>query len=146
MSYENIPHGITPPGAGTFDIGQDGPCFHVVYALTLCCKRSWDLVTFLQSSVIQLWWVCANCSLIFLFLSRQEEHPVWSSATLVDLFWAFLQTSVLTSTCSCCVLISSKRSPLTNATSNQGDCYFLFFRLSSVNSTEGCVADQQFVK
>jgi len=40
-----------------------------------CCSRnrdSSDQATFFQSSIVQFWWACANCSLSFLFLADRS--------------------------------------------------------------------------
>ncbi len=59
--------------------GRMDPCFHVLYAkfwpnhLNVSRNRdSSDQATFFQSSIIQFWWACANCSLRFLFLADRS--------------------------------------------------------------------------
>ncbi len=57
--------------------GRMDPCFHVLYAnsdlpTSECRSRnqdSSDQATFLQSSFVQFWWSCVNCSLRSLFLA-----------------------------------------------------------------------------
>ncbi len=55
--------------------GRMDPCFHVFYAkfwpqhLNVAAEietQKSDQATFLQSSIIQFWWACVNCSLRFL--------------------------------------------------------------------------------
>ncbi len=87
-----------------------------------CCNRnreSSDQATFFQSSIVQFWSACANCSLRFLFLTGwQERHPVWSSAAVAVLLQGcvfrdgILHTLVLTSgyLSYCCLSIISNQS------------------------------------
>ncbi len=93
VCQENIPHTTTPPPpAWTVETRQDGSMLScsLCQILTLsseCRSRnrdSSDQGTFFQSSIVQFWWSCVNCSLCFLFLS-EERHPVWSSAAVAHL-------------------------------------------------------------
>ncbi len=71
VCQENIPHTITPPRAWTVETRQDGS----MLSCSLCqiltqpserCSRnrdSSDQATFFQSSIVQFWWPCVNCSL-----------------------------------------------------------------------------------
>ncbi len=82
VCQENIPHTITPPPpAWTIETRQDGSMLscslrQILTLTSECCSRnrnSKDQATFFQSSVVQLWWVCANCSLRFLFLADRSS-------------------------------------------------------------------------
>ncbi len=80
---ENIPHTFTPPPAWTIETRQGGSmlsCFILLWHQILtppseCSRRnhdSSDQPTFFQSSIVQFWWACANCSLRFLFLTDRN--------------------------------------------------------------------------
>ncbi len=86
VCQENIPYTITPPPpAWTIETRQDGSMLscslHQIMTLSSECSRnqdSSDQGTFFQSSIVQFWWSCVNCSLCFLFLadrsSREREQ------------------------------------------------------------------------
>ncbi len=76
---ENIPNTIIPPSPAWAIQGRMDLCFHVVYAkfwpyhLNVTAEiETPDQATFFQSSVVQFWWACVNCSLVFPLLSCQE--------------------------------------------------------------------------
>ncbi len=56
------------------------PCFHILYAkfcpyhlnvtAEIEAHQTWQ--RFFQSSIVQFWWACANCSLRFLFLADRS--------------------------------------------------------------------------
>ncbi len=80
VCQENIPHIFTPPAAawtvGTRLYGSM-PCSlsQIWPYLSECRSRnrdSSDQATFFQSSIVQLWWACVNCSLSFLFLADRS--------------------------------------------------------------------------
>ncbi len=79
--------------AWTVETRQDGFMFscslrQILTRSSECRSRkrdSSDQATFFQSSIVQFWWVCVNCSLHFPFLSLQERHPMWSSAAVAHL-------------------------------------------------------------
>ena len=92
VCQENIPHTIRPPPppAWTVDTRQDGSMLSCCLCdiLTLPSEsHSWnrdssDQATFSQSSIVQFWWACANCSLSFLFsfyqgAGRRNSENVW---------------------------------------------------------------------
>ncbi len=81
VCQENIPHTITPPPtAWSVEIRQDGSMLscslHQILTLPSECRSrnqdSSDQATFFQSSIVQFWWACKNCSLCFLFLSDRR--------------------------------------------------------------------------
>ncbi len=93
VCQENIPQNITPAPAWTVETRQDGSMLsctlrHILTLTSECRSWSWDSsdqATFFQSSIVQFWWACANCSLHFPVLSWQERRPVWSSAAVAHL-------------------------------------------------------------
>ncbi len=91
VCQEKIPHTIIPtPPAWTVETRQDGS----ILLCSLCQiptlpsesrsrnQDSSDQATFFQSSILQFWRACANCSLCFLFVA----HPVSSSTAVAHLF------------------------------------------------------------
>ncbi len=59
--------------------GRMDPCFHVLYVkfwphLNVAeeIQIHQTRATFFQSSIVQFWWACVNCSLRFLFLSDRS--------------------------------------------------------------------------
>ncbi len=81
VCQENIPHTITPPPAAwTVETRQDGSMLssslcHILTLPSEFCSRnrdSSDQATFFQSSIVQFWWACVNCSLCFLFLADRS--------------------------------------------------------------------------
>ncbi len=82
---ENIALTITsPPPNWTVETRQDGSMLScsLCQILTLpseCRSKnrdSSDQATFFQSSIVQFWWTCANCSLCFLFLADRSDTGV----------------------------------------------------------------------
>ncbi len=72
VCQENIPHIITPPPpAWTVETRQNGSMFQVLYAkfwpyhLNVAAEIDTHHTRqlFFQSSTVQFWWACANCSL-----------------------------------------------------------------------------------
>ncbi len=136
VCQENIPNTITPPPpAWTVETRQDGFMLSCTLRqiLTLppeCCSRnrdSSDLATFFQSSIVQFWWACANCSLRFLFLDDRSGTRCGPSAAVAHLLQGsmcclfrdgILHTPVVSSgyLSYCCLSISnqSAHSPLTS--------------------------------
>ncbi len=154
---ENIPHTITPPPAAwTVETRQDGSMLScsLRQILTLpseCRSRnrdSSDQATFFQSSIVQFWWTCVNCSLRFLFLA--DLHQGSMGCVFRD---GILHTLVVTSgyLSYCCLSIISNQSahsPLTStrhflSTQLPLTGYFLFFGPFSVNPRDGCAWKSQ---
>ncbi len=81
VCQENIPHTITPPPlAWTVDSRQDGSMLSCsLHQIMTLPSEFWswnrdssDQATFLQSSIVQFWWACVNCSLCVLFLADRS--------------------------------------------------------------------------
>ncbi len=160
MCQKYIPHTITPPPAWTVETRQDRSMLscslrQILTQPSECCSRnkvSSDQATFFQSSIVQFWWACANCSLRFLFLADR-------SGTRCGLCCAFrdgiLHTLVVTSgyLSYCCLSIISNQSahsPLTSdinktfpSTQLPLTGYFFFFGPFSVNPRDGCAGKSQ---
>ncbi len=74
------PTHYTPPPTWTVETRQDGSMlscsFRQILTLPSECRSrnqdSSDQATFFQSSIVQFWWSCVNCSLRFLFLSDRS--------------------------------------------------------------------------
>ncbi len=70
--------------------GRMDPCFHVLYAkfwpyhLSIGAEIETHQTRqrFFQSSIIQFWWACANCSLSFLFLA--DRSGTWCGLLLLQ--------------------------------------------------------------
>ncbi len=174
VCQENIPHTITPPPppAWTIETRQDGSMLSCslrqILTLTSECRSrnrdSSDQVTFYQSSTVQFWWACANCSFRFLFLADRSGTPVWSSAAVAHLLQGstycvfrdgILYTLVVTSgyLSYCCLSIISNQSAHSLLTTDINKAfsstqlpltgYFLFFGPFSVNPRDGCAWKSQ---
>jgi len=132
MPIRYSPHDFTTSSLNSWHKGGwiHTCCLHQI--LTLPSKRrsrnqdSSDQATFFQSSIVQFWGVCVNCSLSFLFVADRIT-PVWCSAAVAYLLQglmccafrdALLQTLVVTSGLSYCCLSNnanqSGQSPLTS--------------------------------
>ncbi len=136
--------------------GRMDPCFHVFYAkfwpyhLNVAAEIETHLAiqpTFFQSTIVQFWWACVNCSLRFPVFSWQEQNPVWSSAAVAHLLQGstccafrdgILHTFVMSGYLSyCCLSIISNQSAHSPLTSDINKAfssihlpltgYFLFF-------------------
>ncbi len=126
-------------------------------------RDSSDQATFLQSSIVQFWWVLCELYPRVAVLSWQERHPVWSSAAEAHLLQGsmccvfrdgILHTLVVTSgyLSYCCLSIISLTSlPISASDINKAFSstqlpltgYFLFFKPFSVNPRDGCVWKSQ---
>ncbi len=163
MCQENIPCSITPPppaAAWTVETRQDGSMLSCSLRQIVTRNRdSSDQATFFQSSIVQFWWACVNCSLCFLFLADRSGtrcgllllEPIFFRVRRVvrsdGILHNLVVTSVFLSYC-CLSIISnqSARSPLTSdinkafsSTQLPLTGYFLFFGPFSVNPRDGCV-------
>ncbi len=103
VCQENIPYTITPPPAAwTFETRQDGSMLSCslcqILTLPSEChinRDSSDQATFFQSSIVQFWWPCANCSPCFLFLADRSGTRCGlnnNNNNLLHLYSAFLDT------------------------------------------------------
>ncbi len=165
VCHENISHITPPPPAWTVETRQDGSMLScsLRQILTLpseCRSRnrdSSDQATFFQSSIVQFWRACVNCSLRFLFLADRSGTRCglllqgstccvqrWYSAYLGCNEWLFelllpfyhlYQSAHSPLTSDINKAFSSTQLPLTG--------YFLFFGSFSVNPRDGCVWKSQ---
>ncbi len=122
-------------------------------------QDSSDQATFSQSSFVQFWWDCVNCSLHFLFLADRSGSrcglllllPIcFPGSTCCAFRDGILHTLVVTSgyLSYCCLFIisdQSTHSPLTSdinkafsTTQLSLTGYFLSFGPFSVNPRDGC--------
>ncbi len=155
--------------------GRMDPCFHVLYA------KFWpyhlnvvaDIEThqtrqrFFQSSIVQFWWACVNCSLRFLFLADRSGtrcgllllepicfrvRRVVRSEMVFCIPWLWWVVIWVTQLYRCLSMISnqSAHSPLTSdinkaflSTQLPLTGNFLFYGPFSVNPRDGCVWKSQ---
>ncbi len=143
--------------------------FRILTLPSECRSRnqdSSDQAMFFQSSIVQFWWACVNCSLRFLFLADRSGtrcglllllpicFRVWRVVRSEMVFCIpWLITSGYLS--HCCLSIISNQSAHSALTSDINKTfsytqlpltgYFLFFGPFSVNPRDGCVWKSQYI-
>ncbi len=135
------------------------PCFHVLYAkfwpyhLNVAAEIETHQTRqrFFQSSIVQFWWTCVNCSLRVLFLADRSSTRcgLLLQGSMCCVFRdGILHTLIITSgyLSFCCLSIISNQSahsPLTSTRHFRPHiCHsldiFFFPRAFSVNPRDGC--------